>query len=95
LDKINHNHAMHGEQCGVGTILCSYLYRSNWQRIKTTLKKLGAPTSAKELSAEDQDVVRAFEMAATIRPERYTILQKMNLNLESCERIAKATGVIC
>jgi glycerol-1-phosphate dehydrogenase [NAD(P)+] len=95
LDKINHNHAMHGEQCGVGTILCSYLYRSNWQRIKTTLKELGAPTSAKELSAEDQDVVRAFEMAATIRPERYTILQKMNLNRESCERIAKATGVIC
>jgi len=40
-------------------------------------------------------VVRAFEMAAKIRPERYTILQKMNLNRESCERIARATGVIC
>ena len=95
LDIINHNHAMHGEQCGVGTVLCSYLYRSNWQRIKTTLKKLGAPISAEELGVEDQEVVRAFEMAATIRPERYTILQKMNLNRESCERIAKATGVIC
>jgi glycerol-1-phosphate dehydrogenase [NAD(P)+] len=95
LDIINHNHAMHGEQCGVGTILCSYLYRTNWQRIKSTLKQLGAPTTAGELGVEDQDVIRAFEMASTIRPERYTILQKMNLNHESCERIARATGVIC
>ena len=33
-------------------------------------------------------------MAAKIRPERYTILHKLNLNLEACEKTAKATGII-
>jgi glycerol-1-phosphate dehydrogenase [NAD(P)+] len=94
LDVINHNHAMHGEQCGVGTILCAYLYRSNWRRIKNTLRQLGAPTTAAELGVEDQDVVKALETAAKIRPDRYTILQKLNLSKEACEKTAKATGVI-
>jgi glycerol-1-phosphate dehydrogenase [NAD(P)+] len=94
LDIINHNHAMHGEQCGVGTVLCSFLYRSNWRHIKNTLRQLGAPITAKDLGIEDQDVVRAFDMAARIRPDRYTILQKLGLSVEGCEKVAKATGVI-
>jgi len=35
-----------------------------------------------------------LELAAKIRPERYTILHKLNLNSEACEKIAKATGII-
>jgi glycerol-1-phosphate dehydrogenase [NAD(P)+] len=94
LDMLKPNHAMHGEQCGVGTILMAYLHRANWKRIKDTLEKLGAPTNARELGVEEEDVVKALEMAATIRPERYTILSKLNLNRETCERLAKTTGVI-
>jgi glycerol-1-phosphate dehydrogenase [NAD(P)+] len=94
LDMIKPNHTMHGERCGVGTILMAYLHRANWKRIKDTLKKLGAPTNAAELGVEEEDVVKALEMAAIIRPERYTILSKVNLNHETCERLAKATNVI-
>jgi glycerol-1-phosphate dehydrogenase [NAD(P)+] len=94
LDLVNSHHAMHGEQCGVGSILTAYLYRANWQRIKSTLKLIGAPTTAKELGVSDVDVVRALEMAARIRPERYTILQKLNLDFEACEKTAKTTGII-
>jgi len=94
LDMISANHAIHGEQCGVGTIIMAYLHRANWKRIKDTLEKLGAPTNARELGVEKEDVVKALEMAATIRPERYTILSKLNLNRENCERIAKTTSVI-
>ena len=94
LDIINTNHAMHGEQCGVGTILTTYLYRANWQGVKKTLKQLGAPTTAAELGVKDADVIKALEMAAKIRPERYTILHKLNLNMEACEKTAKATGII-
>jgi glycerol-1-phosphate dehydrogenase [NAD(P)+] len=85
---------MHGEQCGVGSIMSAYLYQSNWQRIKKTLKQLGAPTTAKELGVQDADIVKALELAAKIRPERYTILQKLNLNAEECEETARATGII-
>ena len=94
LDMVNPHHAMHGEQCGVGSILAAYLYRGNWQRIKDTLKLIGAPTNAKELGVSGSDVVKALELAARIRPERYTILQKLNLSLEECEKTAKATGII-
>jgi glycerol-1-phosphate dehydrogenase [NAD(P)+] len=94
LDMVTCPHAMHGEQCGVGTVLAAYLHRTNWMRIKRTLKQIGAPTTASDLNVKDKDLVKALELAATIRPERYTILQKLNLNREACEKVAKITGVI-
>lgn len=94
LDMIKPNHAMHGEQCGVGTIMMAYLHRANWKRIREALKMLGAPTNAHELGIEKEAVVKALEMASTIRPERYTILNKLNLSHEACERLAKVTQVI-
>jgi len=94
LDIIKPIHATHGEQCGVGAIMMAYLHRANWRRIRETLKRLGAPVNARELGVEEEDVVKALGMAATIRPERYTILNKLNLSREACERLAKTTGVI-
>jgi glycerol-1-phosphate dehydrogenase [NAD(P)+] len=94
LDMISSKHAMHGEQCGVGSILTSFLHGSNWQQIKATLKHIGAPITAAELDVKDTDVVKAFQMAAQIRPERYTILHKLNLNYDACETVARATGII-
>lgn len=94
LDMINHKHAMHGEQCGVGSILTSFLHGSNWQQIKATLKHIGAPITAAQLGVKDTDIVKALQMAATIRAERYTILHKLNLNYDACETVARATGII-
>ncbi len=94
LDMVNCPHAMHGEQCGVGSVLAAYLHRANWKRIRDSLKQIGAPTTASELGVKDEDVVKALELAATIRPERYTILHKLNLNREACENVARITGVI-
>ena len=93
LEKINPNHSMHGERCGVGTIMMAYLHRANWKRAKATLEKLGAPTKASELGVSKNDVVQALETATTIRPERYTILNKLYLSRESCEKLVKATEV--
>ncbi len=94
LDVVNSGSAMHGEQCGVGSILMTYLYAENWKRIRDTLRQLGAPTTASELGVKDKDIVKAFQLAATIRPDRYTILQKLNMDRDLCEEAAKATGVI-
>jgi glycerol-1-phosphate dehydrogenase [NAD(P)+] len=94
LDIVNHHHAMHGEQCGVGSILMSFLHGSNWQKIKATLEKIGAPTTAHELGVKDMDVIKALQVAAQIRPERYTILHKLNLGFDACETVARATGII-
>jgi glycerol-1-phosphate dehydrogenase [NAD(P)+] len=94
LDLVKCPHGMHGEQCGVGSVLAAYLHRSNWRRIRDTLKRIGAPTTAQELGVKDEDVVKALEMAVTVRPERYTILQKLNLDREACEKVARATEII-
>jgi len=94
LDMINCHHAMHGEQCGVGTIMMAYLHKTCWKRIKDALEKLGAPTTACELGVRNEDVIKALQKAATIRPERYTILNKLNLSQEACEKVAKITEVI-
>jgi glycerol-1-phosphate dehydrogenase [NAD(P)+] len=94
LDVIRPNHAMHGERCGVGTIMMTYLHGGNWKRIRDSLKRLGAPTNARELGVEKEDVLKALKMATSIRPERYTILNKLNLRRQSYEHLAKVTEVI-
>jgi glycerol-1-phosphate dehydrogenase [NAD(P)+] len=86
--------ALHGEQCGVGTIMCSYLHGANWQLIKDFLEKIGAPTTAKELGIEPQYILKALTMAHSIRPERYTILGESGLTNDAALRVATITGVI-
>lgn len=94
LDIIRPNHAMHGEKCGVGTIMMAYLHKAGWKRIRDTLRMLGAPTSAKELGVEEKEVTRALEMSPLLRTERYTILNKLNLSAVDYERLARTTNVI-
>jgi len=94
LDLIASKPGLHGEQCGVGTIMMAYLYKMNWKRIKETLEKVGAPTTAAELGIEPKYIIEALVRARVIRPERYTILEEKRLGYDSAEKIAKATGVI-
>jgi glycerol-1-phosphate dehydrogenase [NAD(P)+] len=86
--------ALHGEQCGVGTIICAYLHGANWQLIKEFLQKVDAPTTAEELGVEPEHILKALTMAHTIRPERYTILGESGLTKDAALRVATITGVI-
>lgn len=94
LDVVESNGGLHGEQCGVGTILMAYLYEINWRGIKDTLKIAGAPTTAEDLGVESESIVKALVQACNIRPERYTILDKKKLDYTSAKKLARATGVI-
>lgn len=86
--------ALHGEQCGVGTIMCAYLHGANWQLIRDVLRRVGAPTTAKELNIDPKHVVEALTTAHSMRPERYTILGEGGLTSEAAHRLASVTGVI-
>jgi glycerol-1-phosphate dehydrogenase [NAD(P)+] len=94
LETIIPNCSMHGERCGVGAIMMAYLHKANWSLVKTTLQKLGAPTNATELGVSKEQIIRALELATSLRPERYTILNKLNLNRQAYERVAEATEVV-
>ncbi len=94
LDLIAPEPALHGEQCGVGTILMARLHHINWKRIKETLQRVGASTTAEELGVKPEHVVEALVNACTLRPERYTILDEKRLDHDSAEKLAEVTGVI-
>lgn len=94
LDKIAPKPALHGEQTGVGTIMMSKLHRLNWVKIRHVLKKVGAPTTAKELGIPENIIIEALTIAHKIRPERYTILGDRGLSWEAAEKLARDTGVI-
>jgi glycerol-1-phosphate dehydrogenase [NAD(P)+] len=94
LSMIAPKPALHGEQCGVGAIMCAYLHAANWQLIKEVLHRIGAPTTAKELNVDPEYVVQALTKAHSMRPERYTILGESGLTKEAAHKLASATGVI-
>ncbi len=94
LDRLVDKPALHGEQCGVGTIVMMYLHGGDWKKIKNTLQAVGAPTTARGLELSEEEVVNALVHAPEIRPERYTILGSRKMNRQAAEEAAKATGVI-
>ncbi|UCE28617.1 MAG: NAD(P)-dependent glycerol-1-phosphate dehydrogenase [Candidatus Bathyarchaeota archaeon] len=94
LDVIMSKPSLHGEQTGIGTIMMAYLHKMNWKRIKETLRRVGAPTTAAELSIEPKYIVEALVRAHAIRPGRYTILEEKRLDYDSAEKLAKVTGII-
>ncbi len=94
LDKIAKKPALHGEQCGVGTIMMMSLHGGDWEIIKSALKDMKAPTNAYELGIDPDDIIEALVMAHTIRPERYTILGDRGLSRDAAKKLAIKTGVI-
>jgi len=94
LEMIKPNCTTHGERCGVGTIMMAYLHGANWKRIKEAVEQLGAPTTARGLGVRNKDIIAALETAAKMRPERFTILNKLSLDRKAYEHLAKVTDVI-
>jgi glycerol-1-phosphate dehydrogenase [NAD(P)+] len=88
LDKLAPCKALHGESCGIGTIISMYLHGGDWRAIRASLKMIGAPTTPADLGIEDAVAVEALLMAKTIRPERFTIFD-MGLTRESAEKLVQ------
>ena len=94
LDKILDKPALHGEQCGIGTILMMYLYGGDWKFIRDSIKAVGAPINAKQIGIAEEDIIEALVMANEIRPERYTILGDNGISREAAYELAYKTEVI-
>jgi glycerol-1-phosphate dehydrogenase [NAD(P)+] len=94
LDSIAPGKALHGEQCGIGAIMMMYLHGGDWEQIRSALKIIGAPTTAKEVNIPKKKVIQALMGAQKIRPDRYTILGELGLTEDAAKKLAKITGVI-
>ena len=93
INRIAPKRALHGELCGLGTIIMMYLHGGNWETIRAALSRLGGPTTAAELNIENEIIIEALTIAHKIRPERYTILEN-GLTREAAIKAAEITRVI-
>lgn len=94
LDKIAPGKGLHGEKCGIGSIMMAKLQGQDWKKIVKTLKDVGAPTSAKQIGLKSEEIVTALMIAQELRPERYTILKEIEMTEKKALNLAKVTNVI-
>jgi len=94
LDRIAKKPGLHGEQCGVGTIMMMYLHGGDWEVVRNALLTIGAPTTARALGVSDEEIVEALVHAHEVNRERYTILGDTGLTYDAAERLARITKVI-
>jgi len=94
LDKIAPGKGLHGEKCGIGSIMMGKLQGQDWKKIVKTLKEVGAPTTSKQIGLKEDEVINALMIAQNLRPERYTILKEVNMTKKRAYNLAKSTGVI-
>ena len=94
LDKIAPGIGLHGEKCGIGSIMMAKIQGSDWKKIMKTLKNVGAPINAKQIGLEPDIIIKALIIAQELRPERYTILKEIKMTEKRAFNLAKSTKVI-
>ncbi|MCX8172776.1 MAG: sn-glycerol-1-phosphate dehydrogenase [Archaeoglobaceae archaeon] len=99
IDYLGFGFGTHGEQVGIGTIIFEYFYEKvyndgDWESIRETLFKVGAPVRAKEIGLNGDQVIEALMYAKKIRKKRFTILEALDISREDFQRALMETGVI-
>ncbi|MGI0091143.1 MAG: NAD(P)-dependent glycerol-1-phosphate dehydrogenase [Nitrososphaerales archaeon] len=94
MDIVAPGKGMHGEKCGIGTIMMAKLHGIDHMEVKNALKMIGSPTSAEEIGATDDEIIKSLLLAREIRKERYTILEEAQLTESSARDLARGVGVI-
>ncbi len=84
--------SLHGEQVGVGAVVAAYLHGLDWEGLRESLRRVGAPTTVTELGVTLEQAAQALELAPKLR-ERYTILHKLRLSREEAARVLRGAGV--
>ena len=86
LDKLAPGVGLHGEKCGIGSIMMAKLQGQDWKEITSTLKCIGAPTDAAGINLDRDILVDALVEAQQMRPERYTVLNDAGMSQISKKR---------
>ena len=94
VDYLEPGVGLHGEKCGIGSILISKLQGQDWKKIVQMLKNVGAPTTAKQIGLKPEILAKALTIAQSLRPERYTILNQVKMTEKKAIALAKSTGVL-
>lgn len=94
LDVISKSSALHGEQTALGLIIATYLRGDDWERFVSLFRIWQLPTTSSDLNINEEDVINSLVYAPNTRPDRYTILEHIDINKERAKEAAKKTGII-
>jgi len=86
IDKLFPHTAPHGIQSAVGMIIVEKMRGKNITDLISFYKSVGLPTNYKELGLTKKQMIEAVSFAPQTRPNRYTILEKLNLSREQIEK---------
>ncbi|MCK5176217.1 MAG: iron-containing alcohol dehydrogenase [Candidatus Aenigmarchaeota archaeon] len=94
IDLYNSNF-LHGEAVGIGTLICAYLHKYNWKKVKTNLQIVNVPL---DILNDSGLMKKIFETAKKIGIERnrYTILDKTSeREFEECLKNISDDNRLC
>ncbi|AGK61981.1 Glycerol dehydrogenase-related enzyme [Archaeoglobus sulfaticallidus PM70-1] len=99
LDYLGYSNATHGEKVALGSIIMEYLHEKHygngdWERIRFSLERIQAPTTAKEVGLTKEQILEALMLAKKIRRKRYSILEDVNPDKEDFEVVLTKTGIV-
>ncbi|VFJ15043.1 sn-glycerol-1-phosphate dehydrogenase [Candidatus Nitrosocosmicus franklandus] len=85
---------LHGERVGIGTIIMAKLHGLDWREIRLALKRIGCPITCKDISVDKDQMIEAMFLARKIRPERFTILNKIEMSRMRYQEIFSELGIL-
>ncbi|MFH0979275.1 MAG: iron-containing alcohol dehydrogenase family protein [Candidatus Woesearchaeota archaeon] len=87
LDFLYPNRALHGEQVGIGIFVSAKLHSLDLSTFRSLYQRIGAASHYSELGFSRDELVKALLYAPKTRPDRYTILEKLNLDRQQAEKV--------
>jgi len=85
IDRLQPGAGSHGEQVGLGALFCTFLRgdTARFRQLATCLHRHGLPTTPAGLRLTDEQFVEAVVFAPQTRPDRYTILEHLDLGADA------------
>lgn len=80
IDKLYPDTAPHGLQVAYAMLIAEKMREHDITDYINFYKSVGLPVSFKELGLSEEQIIEAILYAPQTRPDRYTILEKLNLN---------------
>ena len=88
MDRLNKGN-LHGIQVAVSSIISSYLYNDDYKQVINFLNIFEIPTTLKELNISHDEYIDIMLNAKSTRPNRYTILDEIDISKNNLEKIYK------
>jgi glycerol-1-phosphate dehydrogenase [NAD(P)+] len=93
LDQIDYGRKnLHGIQVALGSIISAYLQKQDYKMFIKFLQQYSVNVNPINLGINRETFIKAFNNAKSTRPNRYTILNKINLNNEE---ISNLYDILC